>query len=76
MTTVYVAMIADRHSDVEPGVFSTPEAAIDYARRTAHEFASEPGDVEESDVPGWLYHADFSPEGDSVWVVETTVDAP
>ena len=34
---IYVAMIADRHSDTEPYPFSTPEAAIDYARRTAAE---------------------------------------
>jgi hypothetical protein len=44
---LYVAMIADRHSDTEPYVFSTPEAAIDYARAAATEYASMPSDVRE-----------------------------
>lgn len=73
--TVYVAMIADRHADPEPYVFSTPEAAIAYARSQAAEFAHDPDDIDESHLPkGWLYHATYSVEGDSVWVIEKELD--
>lgn len=71
---IFIAMIRDRHSDPEPYPFTTPEAAIAFARKTAHEYALEPSDVEELETDGWLYHATYSPEGDSVWVVDKTLD--
>lgn len=74
--TVYVAMICDRHTDPEPYVFTTAQAAIDYARVEAEANAHRPEYVEESAVDGWLYHATYSVEGDSVWVLEKTVDQP
>lgn len=73
-TTVYVAMVNDRHTDPEPHVFTTAQAAIDYARATAHQNA-RPGLPVEYDIDAWLYHASYSTEGDSVWVLETTMDA-
>jgi len=74
---VYVVMIQDRHADPEPYVFSTAEAAIAYARQHALEYASSPDDVEEEPVDGWLYHARYSGESDSVWVIEKELwDAP
>lgn len=73
---LYVAMIADRHADPEPYVFSTPEAAIEYARTKAHEYARDAADVEESNIPTWLYHASYSPESDAVWVLEKELDTP
>jgi hypothetical protein len=77
VTTVYVAMINDRHADPEPKVFSTAEAAINYARSWAQDHALHPSDFAESDVEDWLYYASYSAsEGDSVWVVERTIDAP
>jgi hypothetical protein len=75
VTTVYVAMICDRHTDPEPHVFSTADAAINYARSQAHANAHDPADVEESDIAGWLYYATYSGEGDSVWVVGKEIDA-
>jgi cell division protein YceG involved in septum cleavage len=71
---VYVTMIEDRHSDPEPYVFSTAEAAIAYARACAREYAHSPDDVQETNVEGWLYSATYSVEGDSVRVVEKTID--
>jgi hypothetical protein len=63
-------MINDRHADPEPYIFSTAEAAITYARETAQDYASRPGDFKEQDTPdGWLYYATYSSEGDSVWVL-------
>lgn len=68
---IYVAMICDRHTDPEPEVFSTPEAAIEYARTQAQEGARYEDAFQEEETPdGWLYYAIYSMEGDSVWVIE------
>lgn len=74
MSTLYVAMICDRHSDPEPFLFVTAEAAIKYARRCANENAWDPANVEETEIDGWLYYATYSVEGDRVWVLEKEVD--
>lgn len=72
---VYVVMVDDRHDDPEPFVFTTAEAAIEYARQTAIDSATRPDDVEEEPAPdGWLYHARYSVEGDAVWVIEKELD--
>ena len=77
---VYVAMIADRHTDPEPEVFSTAEAAIGYARDFAlaeSTYGSRTGEhYEERPVEGWLFQATYTCEGDSVWVVEKELDLP
>lgn len=75
MNTVYVVMVEDRHTDPEPFVFSTAEAAITFARREAHDLSHGDDQVEESDIGGWLYYATYSNEGDRVWVIEKTIDA-
>jgi hypothetical protein len=72
--TVYVAVIEDRHTGPEPYVFSSADLAVAYARRWAADFAHEPDDVEEELVDGRLYHANYSEEGDCVWVVEKRID--
>jgi len=72
---IYVAMICDRHTDPEPHLFSTPEAAIDFARGEAQHNARSNEDVEEHAAPeGWLYYATYSGESDSVWVLEKALD--
>lgn len=72
---LYVAMIEDRHTDTEAIVFATPDAAIDHARQhyrdNVHPDANTDDDIGEHETEGWLYHATYSTEGDSVWVVET-----
>lgn len=73
--TVYVAMVNDRHTDPEPEVFATAEAAIAYARQEAQEGNRHPEDYAERDPPpaGWLFSATYSVEGDSVWVLAKEV---
>lgn len=73
---LYVAMIRDRHSDPDAYVFSTPEAAVEYAKTCVQEYARHPESIEEEPIEGWLYHARYSSEGDAVWVLEKTLDAP
>lgn len=67
---IFIAMINDRHTDPEPFPFTTAEDAINFARTEAYEYAHTVEDVEETNVDGWLYSATYSPEGDSVWVIE------
>lgn len=73
---IFVVMIEDRHTDPDAVLFSTAEAAIDYAREYAADNASPIGSVIELPVIAWLYHARYTVEGDSVWVVEREVDRP
>lgn len=75
---IYIAMVCDRHTDPEPEVFATPDSAIAWARAEAGNLAAgHPGcTVEEGQVDGWLYYATYCVEGDSVWVIEKTLDAP
>jgi len=74
--TIYVTMVADRHTDPEPYLFTTAAAAIAYAEAAAAENATDPDDIEEEPVEGWLYYARYSVEGDSVWVLGKEIDAP
>lgn len=72
---VYVAMVCDRHADPKPYVFTTAEAAVEFARETAQEYATDPDDIKEETIDGWLYYARYSVEDDAVWVVEKETDA-
>lgn len=77
---LYVAMVNDRHEDPAAHVFTTAGQAIDFARQ--HYTDNVPDDLDEQERADaaigeheppeeWLYHATYSTEGDSVWVVET-----
>lgn len=78
MTTVYVAIVNDRHVDPDPWVFSTAARAVDFARTWfqdhVHPDVVDDEDVGEQEMDGWLYYASYSVEGDAVWVVEKVVD--
>ena len=63
-------MVNDRHTDTDAEVFTTADAAIDFARRAAREYNRHADDYEEAEIAGWLFHARYSCEGDSVWVIE------
>lgn len=71
---IYLAMTKDRHYGTEAMSFSTAEKAIAYARATAIKNARDPDDFCEV-RDEWLYYADYSLEGDCVWVVETNLNA-
>ena len=69
---LYIVMVADRHTDDEAYPFSTLEAALAFARRTAEAWL-----VEDPEPPaGWLYFAEHKTETDSVWIVRKYVDEP
>lgn len=71
--TLYVVMVNDRHCEPEPELFTTAEQAIAYARSEAEQYARTPDDIDETPIRGWLYHASWGAEGDSIWVIAKTV---
>lgn len=75
MTTIYIAIVDDRHTDTEVYPFTTAEAAIAHARRQVEQNARSADDIEEQEIEGWLYHATYSGESDSAWVVAKELDA-
>lgn len=72
---VYVAIVEDRHAETEAYVFSTPEKAIEFARKTAKESCFDMSDYEEIETKGWLFHVQYSCESDRVYVTERTLDS-
>lgn len=71
---VFVVMILDRHSDPCVATFSDEGAAVEYARRTAKRYCRRPEDYQEKSVRGWVFHAEYSCESDSVTVIRTLLE--
>lgn len=76
---IYIVIIEDRHSDTDAKPFLNAATAIAYAEEKAREYCRHEDDYEESlndamKEDGWLWHATYSCEGDSVRVVEREVD--
>ncbi len=77
---VYIAIIEDRHCDVDVRVFTKKETAVMFAFETAEEYCRHEEDFEEDELTGdmirdrWVYSVTYSCEGDSVRVVEREVD--
>lgn len=69
---VFVVINNDRHYDTDVSLFATLDAAITEARRIA-ELGARGHGYEESHIHGWAFHASYSPEGDSVWVVHKEI---
>jgi hypothetical protein len=67
---VFVTMVDETHADPIAYVFTTPEAAVAYAKIVCQEWARSAEDIEEEPIGGWLYYARYSPES-SVWTFET-----
>ena len=70
MKNIYCVIINDRHADVDVQPYTNLEDAVDFARNTAKELCRFQEDYEETKIDGWCFHAQYSCEGDSVWVVE------
>lgn len=83
-THVFVTMVADRHLDPYPEVYTSLDAAIEAARGAAHRHAAHPDTITEEPPPvdrmaalfgredpdPWLFYIRWSTERlDSAWVV-------
>lgn len=72
---IYIAVNMDRHIDPEIKPYTTAELAIAAAKQMAYSWVrGSKRVINEYEVPGRLYHADYSCEGDCVYVVETKLD--
>lgn len=76
---LFVAVVKDRHTDLEVEVFTDQGKAIAWAEKQAKD-NSQDGTIELDLNPmmvreGYVYHATYSPEGDSVWVQKKTLDS-
>lgn len=74
---LFLVIIEDRHTDVAVHPFSDAGVAIEEAKRVAKELGHEHDHYEEHDYgkdAGWLFHANYSCEDDSVRVVEAELD--
>jgi len=70
---VYTAIWKDGYSDTTAHVFSDPNIAIEWAIKTARKY-DRFGEYKEADYEGWLFHAQYSCEGDCIYVVESDLD--
>ena len=70
MKSIYCVIINDRHTDVNVEPYTNQEEAVDFARSTAKELCRFKEEYEEIEIDGWCFCAQYSCEGDSVWVVE------
>ena len=76
---IYIVIIEDRHDDTEAIPFLNATTAICYAKKKAREYCRHEEDYGESlndamKGDGWLWHATYSCEGDSVRVIERDTD--
>lgn len=71
---VYICIIENKRSEATAEVFSTSEAAINYARELAKSMAHDSEEKTEFEVEGCLYAANYSYDGLGVFVVEKELD--
>ncbi len=71
---IYNVIIEDRRNDVEVRSFRNREKAIEIALKRAKELNRHIEDMEEETVDGYELFITYSCEGDSVSVVETTLE--
>lgn len=64
---IFIAVCNDRHIDIDVKVFTTVEAAIQYAKDFIQQNHTIGPVVEEQDND-WTYYATYGYEGDHVWV--------
>lgn len=77
---VYVAIWEDRHRDATIHAFSEKGKAIEWAKTSAKE-CDRFGDYKETILTadmiqdGWIFHCEYSCEGDGIRVVEIEIDS-
>lgn len=67
---IYCVIINDRHTDVDIEPYINLDDAVKYARNTAKELCRNQEFYKEIEIDGWCFCAQFSSDGDSVWVVK------
>lgn len=78
---VYVVIDENRHTDVKIDVFSSKSDAIEFANDKAIEYSYDSQHFDDSITDsmlavGWLYHCQYSVDGDSIRVIRTILNSP
>lgn len=71
---IYNVLCRDRHTDTTATPFLDLDKAIEFARESAKSYHKYPEDLFESNIAGWLFHINYSCEGDCLWITEHEVD--
>jgi len=74
---IYIAIWKDRHRDTTAHPFTDADKAVEWAKAKAKDYARDPVDYEERDYgkdDGWIFYADYSCEGDCIYVTKTELD--
>ena len=67
---IYNVLCNNRHTDITATPFRDFEEAKVWAKKQAELYCRVPEDLEETSVEGWLYHIEYSCEGDCLWITE------
>ena len=70
---VYVAVIEDRHADVEIEIFTSPDDAINYIDTELAKLKIDSEDIVVEFMPEVLYYVSYSIEGDHAYVIERDI---
>lgn len=73
---IYNLIHDSRHCEPTAATYTDPSQAIAAARATVKDYAYSPEDIEETDIPGWLFHVEYSCDGGALWVIESTLIEP
>ena len=68
---LYIALCQDRHEDALIKVFKRQDSAIEFCKKFMEDNRSKNSEIKYFDIDGWLFHATYAAEGDSVTVMET-----
>ena len=67
---IYIVLWKDRHSETTATPFLYFGDAKAWAENQAISVCRFPEDLKETPIQGWLYHIEYSCEGDCLWITE------
>ena len=70
---IYAVLWDDHHADTSVHLFTDLNVARSWAEEKALEYCYSIDDIKETEIDGWLYHVEYGPEGDRLWITEHEV---
>ena len=71
---IFIVIWNDRHAETTVHPFKDLGKAKRWAKEQAKEVCRFPEDLKETPIKGWLYHIEYSCEGDCLWITEHEVE--
>jgi hypothetical protein len=72
--TVFIACVADRHTDPEVRPFTEQDAAVAWARENFRQRVAHPEMIREEPLEGYVLWIRYLPEYDNAWVIARQMD--